>query len=65
MHWFNHDRIHSYLNDASPDQFEAASAASHTDQTTVGIDLERFIDVGEVGSDGPGFVVGGEGVAGE
>jgi len=37
VHWFNTERIHSYLNDDSPDEFEAAYAASQTDQTTVGI----------------------------
>ena len=37
VHWFNNDRIHSYLNDASPDEFEAAYAASQTDQPMVGI----------------------------
>jgi len=36
VHWFNRDRIHSYLDDESPDQFEAAYAASQTDQTLVG-----------------------------
>jgi len=37
VHWFNTDRIHSYLNDNSPDEFEAAYAASQTDQPMVGI----------------------------
>ena len=37
VHWFNTDRIHSYLDDTSPDEFEAAYAASHTDQPLVGI----------------------------
>lgn len=37
VHWFNNDRIHSYLNDTSPDEFEAAYAASQTDQPMVGI----------------------------
>jgi putative transposase len=36
VHWFNTDRIHSYLDYESPDQFEAAYAASQTDQTLVG-----------------------------
>ena len=33
VHWRNADRAHSYLDDQSPDQFEAAYAASNTDQT--------------------------------
>ena len=33
VHWWNTGRIHSYLNDLSPDQFEAAYAAANTDQT--------------------------------
>ena len=37
IHWFNTDRIHSYLNDESPDQFEATYAATNTDQPMVGI----------------------------
>lgn len=37
VHWFNAERIHSYLNDESPDQFEAAYAATNTDQPMVGI----------------------------
>jgi len=37
VHWFNNDRIHSYLDDASPDQFEAAYAATNPDQPMVGI----------------------------
>lgn len=37
VHWFNTDRIHSYLDDTSPDDFEATYAASHTDQPLVGI----------------------------
>ena len=38
VHWFNTDRIHSYLDDASPDEFEAAFyAANKTDQHQVGI----------------------------
>ena len=37
VHWFNANRIHSYLHDVSPDQFEAAYAASQTDQPMVGI----------------------------
>ena len=34
--WFSTDRIHSYLDDESSNQFEAAYAASQTDQTLVG-----------------------------
>ena len=34
VHWYNTDRIHGYLNDQSPDQFEAAYTAAKTDQTT-------------------------------
>ncbi len=37
VHWFNHDRIHGYLNDESPDEFEAAYAAQQADQPMVGI----------------------------
>jgi len=37
VHWFNTDRIHGYLNDDSPDEFEAAYAATKTDQSMVGI----------------------------
>ena len=32
VHWWNTHRVHSYLGDLSPDQFEAAYAARHTDQ---------------------------------
>ena len=31
MHWWNTDRIHGYLHDQSPHQFEAAYAATRTD----------------------------------
>ena len=34
VHWWNTARIHGYLDDLSPDQFEAAYAAANTDQTT-------------------------------
>jgi putative transposase len=37
VHWFNNDRIHSYLDDDSPDQYEAAYAAQQADQNLVGI----------------------------
>ena len=38
VHWFSTDRIPSYLNDLSPNEFEAAFyAANHTDQHQVGI----------------------------
>ena len=33
VHWWNTRRIHSYLDDLSPDQFEAAYAAGNTDHT--------------------------------
>lgn len=33
VHWWNTERIHGYLDDHSPDQFEAAYAAIKTDQT--------------------------------
>ena len=33
VHWWNTDRIHGYLDDHSPDQFEAAYAAANTDHT--------------------------------
>ena len=33
VHWWNTARIHSYLNDLSPDQFEAAYAAENTTNT--------------------------------
>ena len=37
VHWWNSDRIHGYLDDTTPDEFEAAYAASPTDQPLVGI----------------------------
>jgi transposase InsO family protein len=37
VHWFNTERIHGYLNDESPYEYEAAYAAQHTDQSMVGI----------------------------
>ncbi len=33
VHWRNTDRIHGYLDDQSPDQFETAYTAAKTDQT--------------------------------
>ena len=33
VHWWNTDRIHSYLDDQSPDQFEAAYAAANATKT--------------------------------
>ena len=33
VHWYNTDRIHSYLNDQPPDQLETAYTATTTDQT--------------------------------
>jgi putative transposase len=37
VHWHNTQRLHGYLNDVPPAEFEAAYAAQHTDQTLVGI----------------------------
>ena len=37
INWFNTDRIHSYLNDDSPDQYEAAYAAQQAGHNLVGI----------------------------
>src|SRR5579875_1062016 len=38
VHWFNEQRLHSYCNDVSPAEFEAAfSAAQEADQPLVGI----------------------------
>ena len=37
VHWFNTERLHSYLDDQSPDEIEAAYAASETDQPKVGL----------------------------
>lgn len=37
VHWFNRDRIHGYLDDVSPDEFEAAYAVTKTNQPLVGI----------------------------
>ena len=37
VHWWNTERIHGYLHDRSPDQFEAAYAATRTDHDTTGI----------------------------
>jgi putative transposase len=38
VHWHNTQRLHGYLNDVPPAEFEAAFyAAQHTDQHTVGI----------------------------
>ncbi len=36
VHWWNTSRIHGYLNDLSPDQFETAYAAARTDHDTTG-----------------------------
>ncbi len=33
VHWWNTDRIHGYLDDQSPDQFETAYAAANTHHT--------------------------------
>jgi putative transposase len=37
VHWHNTERLHGYLNDVPPAEFEAAYAAQHTDQNLVGI----------------------------
>ncbi len=38
VHWFNEERLHSYCNDVSPAEFEAAFyAAQEADQSLVGI----------------------------
>jgi putative transposase len=36
-HWHNTQRLHGYLNDVPPAEFEAAYAARQADQTLVGI----------------------------
>ncbi len=37
VHWHNTDRLHGYLNDVPPFEFEAAYAAQQADQELVGI----------------------------
>jgi len=37
VHWHNTQRLHGYLGDVPPAEFEAAYAAQHTDQNLVGI----------------------------
>jgi putative transposase len=37
VHWFNHDRLHGYLGDVPPAEFEAAYAAQQSDHEVVGI----------------------------
>jgi len=37
VHWHNNERLHGYLNDVPPVEFEAAYAAQQTDQQLVGI----------------------------
>jgi putative transposase len=37
VHWYNTERLHGYLNDVPPSEFEAAYAAQQTDQQLVGI----------------------------
>jgi putative transposase len=37
VHWHNTDRLHGYLNDVPPSEFEAAYAAQQADQELVGI----------------------------
>ena len=36
VHWHNHQRLHSYLGDIPPTEFEAAYAARQPDRSTVG-----------------------------
>ena len=37
VHWHNNERLHGYLGDVPPAEFEAAYAAQQTDQELVGI----------------------------
>lgn len=37
VHWFNHERLHGYLGDVPPAEFEAAYAAQQTGHEVVGI----------------------------
>jgi len=37
VHWHNNERLHGYLNDVPPVEFETAYAAQQTDQQLVGI----------------------------
>ena len=37
VHWHNNERLHGYLNDVPPAEFEAAYAAQQADQLLVGI----------------------------
>jgi putative transposase len=38
VHWFNTERLHSYLGDQPPAEFEASFYVTHqTDHTPVGI----------------------------
>ncbi len=36
VHWYNHDRLHGYLNDIPPAEFEAAYHAQQTDEVLLG-----------------------------
>ena len=36
VHWHNHQRLHTYLGDVPPAEFEAAYAALQPDHQTVG-----------------------------
>jgi putative transposase len=36
VHWHNNERLHGYLADVPPVEFEASYAAQHTDQNLVG-----------------------------
>ena len=37
VHWWNTERLHGYLRDVPPIEFEAAYAAEQADQQRVGI----------------------------
>jgi putative transposase len=37
VHWYNNERLHGYLKDVPPSEFEAAYAAQQADQQLVGI----------------------------
>ena len=37
VHWYNTQRLHGYLKDVPPSEFEAAYAAQQTDRQLVGI----------------------------
>ena len=41
VHWWNHERLHGYLDDIPPAELEDAYHANKTDQLTVGIQINR------------------------